>query len=211
MAVHGASGKSFAEVAQEAEHTHRVAWRQSLRSVEAMEWAEIDGADYIFGLGGNTALDALVAETADNFCASIMPRAANTKLRTYASFTYQANSWDRPRKVVARLECSLQSDGGEGTATGMRRHPPCHHLTRWHGQVSLRGRLLPARADGEPHQLAIRPHVMSQRDRQSGAARSPHRRLLADVAYAPRSRRRAHWPRLSSRRSGSASSRSARA
>jgi hypothetical protein len=31
------------------------------------------------------------------------------------------------------------------------------------------------------------------------------------VAYAPRSRRRAHWPRLSSRRSGSASSRSARA
>ena len=54
MAVHGANGKSFAEVAQEAEHTHRVAWRQSLRSVEAMEWAEIDGADYIFGLGGNT-------------------------------------------------------------------------------------------------------------------------------------------------------------
>ena len=29
-------------------------------------------------------------------------------------------SWDRPRKVVARLECSLQPDGREGTATGMR-------------------------------------------------------------------------------------------
>jgi hypothetical protein len=29
--------------------------------VEAMEWAERDGADYIFGLAGNSALDALVA------------------------------------------------------------------------------------------------------------------------------------------------------
>jgi hypothetical protein len=31
-----------------------------------MEWAENDGADYIFGLAGNPALDALMAETADN-------------------------------------------------------------------------------------------------------------------------------------------------
>jgi hypothetical protein len=31
-----------------------------------MEWAEDDGADYIFGLAGNPALDALVVETADN-------------------------------------------------------------------------------------------------------------------------------------------------
>ena len=33
--------------------------------VEAMEWAEDNDADYIFGLAGNAALDALVAETAD--------------------------------------------------------------------------------------------------------------------------------------------------
>jgi hypothetical protein len=32
-------------------------------------------------------------------------------------FTYQAGSWDRARKVVARLECSLQPVAGE---TGMR-------------------------------------------------------------------------------------------
>ena len=31
-----------------------------------MEWAEDHDADYIFGLAGNTALDALVAETAVN-------------------------------------------------------------------------------------------------------------------------------------------------
>jgi Transposase DDE domain group 1 len=50
--------------------------------------------------------------------------------------------------------------------------------------VPLRGRLLPARADGEPDQAAqgaagIRPHVVSQRDRQSGAARFSHCCFLA--------------------------------
>jgi len=99
----------------------RIVWRGDSHygRVEAMEWAENNGADYIFGLAGNRALDALVAETADNLRFH-HAKSSETKLRTYASFTYQANSWDRPRKVVARLECSLQPDGGEGTATGMR-------------------------------------------------------------------------------------------
>jgi hypothetical protein len=70
-------------------------------------------------LAGNPALDALMAETADNL--RFHHAGSNqTKLRTYASFYYQAGSWDRARKVVARLECSLQPDGEEGTATGMR-------------------------------------------------------------------------------------------
>jgi Transposase DDE domain group 1 len=87
--------------------------------VEAMEYAENDGADYIFGLPGNAALDAQVAETADNLRFH-HAKSNQTKLRTYASFTYQAGSWDRPRKVVARLECSLQPHAGETTSPGMR-------------------------------------------------------------------------------------------
>jgi hypothetical protein len=60
-----------------------------------------------------------MAETADDLR---FHHAKNNqpKLRTYASFTYQDGSWDRARKVVARLECSLQPDAGEGAATGMR-------------------------------------------------------------------------------------------
>src|SRR5258705_12848181 len=34
--------------------------------VKAMEWAEDNDTDYIFGLAGNAALDAVVAEAADN-------------------------------------------------------------------------------------------------------------------------------------------------
>ena len=46
----------------------RIVWRGDSHygRVEAMQWAEDNGADYIFGLAGNTTLDALVAETATN-------------------------------------------------------------------------------------------------------------------------------------------------
>ena len=80
-----------------------------------MEWAEEHDADYIFGLAGNAALDALGAQTAVNlrFHHAMSSKA---KLRTYASFLYQAGSWKRPRKVVARLECRrfLHPDGEAG-------------------------------------------------------------------------------------------------
>jgi hypothetical protein len=87
----------------------RIVWRGDAHygRVEAMEWAEEHETDYIFGLAGNAALDALVVDTAVNlrFHHALSSKA---KLRTYTSFLYQAGSWKRPRKVVARLECSLQ-------------------------------------------------------------------------------------------------------
>ena len=99
----------------------RIIWRGDSHygRVEAMEWAEGNDSDYIFGLAGNAVLDALVAQTADNlrFRHALSRK---EKLRTFTSFMYQASSWKRPRKVVARLECSLQPDAGETTSTGMR-------------------------------------------------------------------------------------------
>jgi hypothetical protein len=96
----------------------RIVWRGDSHygRVEAMEWAEDNDADYIFGLAGNAALDVLVAETATHLRFH-HARSRKPKLRTYASFLYQAGSWSRPRRVVARLECSLQPVAGE---TGMR-------------------------------------------------------------------------------------------
>jgi Transposase DDE domain group 1 len=116
-------------------HT-RIVWRGDSHygRVEAMEWAESSGEDYIFGLGGNTALDAQVAETADNLRFHHAASSA-AKLRTYTSFMYQANSWARPRKVVARLECSLQPDtGGDVTSTGMRQEVDIRYVV-----TSLKG------------------------------------------------------------------------
>jgi hypothetical protein len=92
--------------------------------VEAMDWAEDNDTDYIFGLAGNGVLDALAAEAADNlrFHHAMNSRA---KLRTFASFFYTASSWNRPRKVVARLG-SLQPVPGASArvlaAAGPRRN-----------------------------------------------------------------------------------------
>jgi DDE family transposase len=49
----------------------RIVWRGDSHygRVEPMEWAEDHDADYIFGLAGNAALDALVAER----CQSVLP------------------------------------------------------------------------------------------------------------------------------------------
>jgi hypothetical protein len=117
------------------QHT-RIVWRGDSHygRVEAMEWAESSGEDYIFGLGGNAALDARVAETAANLRFH-HAASSEAKLRTYTSFMYQANSWARPRKVVARLECSLQPDtGGEITSIGMRQEVDVRYVV-----TSLKG------------------------------------------------------------------------
>jgi hypothetical protein len=110
----------------------RIIWRGDSHygRVEAMEWVEEDGDDYIFGLAGNATLDARLAETADNlrFHHAL---SSQRKLRTHASFTYQAKSWTRPRKVVARLECSLQSVAGE---TGLRQEVDIRYVV-----TSLKG------------------------------------------------------------------------
>ena len=99
----------------------RIIWRhaEGVRSarrdshygrVEAMEWAENNGAHYIFGLGGNAALDAHVAEAAADLRTAHALGNGIDKLRTFVSFEYQANSWKRPRRVVARLEASWHPD-----------------------------------------------------------------------------------------------------
>jgi DDE family transposase len=112
-------------------NTH-IVWRGDSHygRVEAMEWAEDNDADYIFGLAGNAALDVFVAEAADNlrFHHAV---SSKVKLRTFASFMYQASSWKRPRKVVARLECSLQPVAGEA---GMRQEVDIRYVV-----TSLKG------------------------------------------------------------------------
>lgn len=99
---------------------------------EAMQWAEDNGVGYIFGLAGNTALDAIVAETADH----LRFRHAlgdQDKLRTWESFEYRAKSWPRPRRVVARLEVSMQpADDGLRQEVDIRYVVTSLPGTAWH-------------------------------------------------------------------------------
>jgi thiamine pyrophosphate-dependent acetolactate synthase large subunit-like protein len=65
-----------------------------------MEWAEDNDTDYIFGLPGNAVLDAIEAKTADNLRFH-HAKSRQAKVRTYASFTYQASSWKRSLRPSA--------------------------------------------------------------------------------------------------------------
>ena len=72
---------------------------------EAMTWCENYGIDYIFGLSGNVVLDRLVEAAAADIR---VRRAVNQAevLRGFAETRYAAKSWDKERRVVARIEAS---------------------------------------------------------------------------------------------------------
>ncbi len=77
--------------------------------VEAMDWCDDNGAGYIFGLAGNAALDREVAEISDHL--RFWHAWSNEpKMRYYSSFEYRAGSWKTARRVIARIEVSLQPD-----------------------------------------------------------------------------------------------------
>ena len=114
----------------------RIVWRGDAHygRVEAMEWIEENGdSDYIFGLPGNPVLHKQVAAVADNLIIH-HAKSSREKVRTYTSFRYQASTWTRPRKVVARLECSLQPDLGGTTTNGMRQEVDIRYVV-----TSLKG------------------------------------------------------------------------
>ncbi len=70
--------------------------------IEAMAWCEENGVDDIFGLAGNAVLHTLADETA-------------------------AGSWDRPRRVVARLEATARGFDARYIVTSLKGAPrPLH-------------------------------------------------------------------------------------
>jgi hypothetical protein len=70
-----------------------------------MRWCENNGVGYIFGLAGNVVLDRLVEPAADD----IRVRRAESQaevLRGFVETRYAAKSWNKERRVVARIEAS---------------------------------------------------------------------------------------------------------
>jgi hypothetical protein len=128
--------KHVTKLLQERWPDTRIGWRGDghYGRVEAMDWIEENGdSDYIFGLPGNPVLDQQVAEIAENLRFH-HATSRQEKVRTHTSFRYQASSWTHPRKVVARLECSLQPDSGGTTTNGMRQEVDIRYVV-----TSLKG------------------------------------------------------------------------
>src|SRR5262249_11168910 len=101
----------------------RVVWRGDSHygRVEAMEWAENNDADYIFGLAGNAALDAIVAEVAVNlrFHHAMSSKA---RLRTFARAPDQDRR-ARDRTHRAHPRPTADELPGRGVVPGRRTRP----------------------------------------------------------------------------------------
>jgi Transposase DDE domain group 1 len=88
-----------------------IVWRgdSHYSRTEALDWCDDNGVGYVFGLAGNSVLAQEVAELSDHLrfwhALSDAP-----KSRCYTSFWHQAGSWSRPRRVIARIEASMQPD-----------------------------------------------------------------------------------------------------
>jgi hypothetical protein len=74
---------------------------------QVMAWCEENGIGFIFGLPGNPILDRLVDDVADD----IRTRRAlehKSALRGFAETRYQAKSWNKERRVCARIEATTK-------------------------------------------------------------------------------------------------------
>ena len=72
-----------------------------------MAWCEENGIDYIFGLAGNPVLHRFAYGVADDLKVR-RAEAGAEKMRSFAAFDYAAGSWNRERRVVARLEATAR-------------------------------------------------------------------------------------------------------
>ena len=86
---------------------------------EAMDWCDDNATGYIFGLAGNASLDRKVAEISQHL-RFWHAWSSEPKLRCYTSFEHRVGSWSRPRRVIARIEASLQPDPTPDMPDGMR-------------------------------------------------------------------------------------------
>jgi hypothetical protein len=73
-----------------------------------MRWADRHGVDYIIGLAKNVRLKRLARRSM--ITARWRHRCTHEKQRLFEEFTYAAETWDRPRRVIAKAE---HTDGGE--------------------------------------------------------------------------------------------------
>ena len=69
-----------------------------------MAWCEASGLSYVLGLPKNRVLTRMVAATL--YETYVMARMTGETTRRYDELRYAANTWTRPRRVVARVEHS---------------------------------------------------------------------------------------------------------
>ncbi len=86
-----------------------------------LRWCERHGVGYIIGIAKNARLERLCApwqqEAARRF------KATGAKVRSFAEFLYAAKTWDRRRRVIARMEHSDKGANPRFVVTNLNGEP----------------------------------------------------------------------------------------
>jgi hypothetical protein len=101
--------------------TAKIVWRGDGHycRAQAMAWCDDNGIGYIFGLPKDASLAREVAEASEQL-RFMHAQSSVPKMRRYVSFEHKAGSWSRPRKVIARIESSMQPDATKERPDAMR-------------------------------------------------------------------------------------------
>lgn len=139
---------------------------------EVMDWCEESGIDYIFGLGGNAALNGMVAGLAEDVATRRAGKGDGAKIRRYADLRYAARGWRNTRRVIARVEASSQ---------GVDRRFIVTNLTG--RSKALYERVYCARGQAENLIKAHKLHLASDRTSCMSATANQFRLILHSAAY----------------------------
>ena len=135
-----------------------------------LRWCDRHGVDYLVGVARNERLNALTAEHRQAVAAEVAE--TGKKARRFVALTYGARSWDRPRRVIAKIEHTLRGANPRYIVTSLKGDPQ-----------TLYERLYCARGDMENR---IKEHQLELfADRTSCRHWWPNqfRLLLASLAY----------------------------
>ena len=134
-----------------------------------MDWCDENGVGLHLRLRRQQRARRAGGRDRRSICASIMRCRSSRNCALYKALEYKAGSWRRPRKRDRADRGSMHPDPTPADPNGMRQEIDIRYVvTSLEGsaRASLRRRLLPARADGEPDQAAqgaagVGSHVVS--------------------------------------------------
>jgi hypothetical protein len=138
---------------------------------EAMAWCERNRVGYVFGLAGNKALLRRVAALAEAAALERIKGGA-AKVRCYGEFAYAAETWSTERRVIVRVEASVQGADSRFIVTNLAGTP------RWLYEV-----VYCARGQAENLVKAHKVHLASDRTSCSKATANQFRLVLHTAAY----------------------------
>jgi hypothetical protein len=139
---------------------------------EAMAYCEANKVDYIFGLGTTSTLrrhvEKLEASTAERFT-----EGHGGKVRRCKEFYDAAASWDRARRIIARVEVGPQGTDTRFIVTNLKKGMP----------RGLYESVYCRRGQAENHIKAFKTHLAADRTSCSRATANQMRLFLHAAAY----------------------------